>query len=145
MDTEGSRPLRCVYTVAGNHTSTCTCNRNLMKFGYAESQKPTKDERKWVIAVAEAGFNIKYVVFHFNIHTKLLTEWTIVSWKKVGWRPTEIGQSEKKLTPLEEHFIQITSRRERFLTANTLFIMSRNCLWYVSIYQNRLEPSQMHV
>ena len=36
-----------------------------MKFWYVESQKPTKDERSWVIGMAEADFNINYVAFHF--------------------------------------------------------------------------------
>ena len=33
-----------------------------------ESQKPTRDERSWVIGMAEAGFSINYVSFHFDIH-----------------------------------------------------------------------------
>ena len=39
-----------------------------MKFGYVESQKPTRDERCWEIGMAEAGFNITYVAVHFDIH-----------------------------------------------------------------------------
>ena len=39
-----------------------------MKFGYMESQKPTRDERSLMIGMAEVGFNIYYDVFHFNIH-----------------------------------------------------------------------------
>ena len=39
-----------------------------MKFWYVESQKPSRDERSWVIGMAEAGFNINYVAFHFDIH-----------------------------------------------------------------------------
>ena len=39
-----------------------------MKFWYVESQKPTRDERSWVIGMAKAGFNINYVAFHFDIH-----------------------------------------------------------------------------
>ena len=34
-----------------------------MKFWYVESQKPTR-----VIGMAEAGFSINYVAFHFDIH-----------------------------------------------------------------------------
>ena len=37
-----------------------------MKFWYVESQKPTRDAR--MIGMAEAGFNINYVAFHFDIH-----------------------------------------------------------------------------
>ena len=29
-----------------------------MKLWYVESQKPTKDERSWVINMTDAGFNI---------------------------------------------------------------------------------------
>ena len=61
---------------------------------------------------------------------------------KVGLRPPE---TEQKQTPLEERFIQIISRRMRFFTADPLWITSRNCLWYVSVHQNCLEPSPKHV
>ena len=33
-----------------------------------ESQKPTRDERSWVIGMAEVGFNISYDAFRFSIH-----------------------------------------------------------------------------
>ena len=39
-----------------------------MTFWYLESQKPTRDERSWVIGMAEAGFNMNNVAFHFGIH-----------------------------------------------------------------------------
>ena len=39
-----------------------------MKFWYMESQKPTRDERSWVIGMAEVGFNINYDAFHFDIN-----------------------------------------------------------------------------
>ena len=39
-----------------------------MTFWYMESQKPTRDERNWVTGMAEAGFNMNYVAFHFAIH-----------------------------------------------------------------------------
>ena len=39
-----------------------------MNFWYVETQKPTRDERSWVIWMPEAGFNINYVDFHFDIH-----------------------------------------------------------------------------
>ena len=64
---------------------------------------------------------------------------------KVGWRPPEDWVSRIELTPQEERFIQTKLRRERFLTANSLCIMLRNCLWHVSIHQNHLEPSQIHM
>ena len=33
-----------------------------------KSQKPTRDERSWVIDMAEVAFNINYDAFHFDIH-----------------------------------------------------------------------------
>ena len=39
-----------------------------MKFWYVESQKPPRDERSYVIGMAEACFNINNVAFHFEIH-----------------------------------------------------------------------------
>ena len=39
-----------------------------MKFCYVESQKPTRDERSGEIGMAEAGFIIYYIAFHFDIH-----------------------------------------------------------------------------
>ena len=42
-----------------------------MKFWYMESQKPTRDERSWVICMAEVGFNIDYDAFHFDIHISI--------------------------------------------------------------------------
>ena len=39
-----------------------------MKLLYVEYQKPTRDERSWVIGMPEACFNINYVAFHFDIH-----------------------------------------------------------------------------
>ena len=63
---ESSRLLRRVNKVTRKQTSKS--NRNLMNFRYVESQKPIRDERSWVIGMAEAGFNINYVAFHLNIH-----------------------------------------------------------------------------
>ena len=60
-------------------------------------------------------------------------------------KPPEIVQTEQKLTPLEERFIQMKSRRVALFTANPLCITSRNCLWYVSVHQNCPEPSPNHV
>ena len=73
----------------------------------------------------------------------ICTSYIFVQRKLAGDHPRSSRQ--KKITPLEERFIQITSRRDKFLTAISLCIMSRNCLWCVSIHQNPLEPSQMHV
>ena len=39
-----------------------------MTFLYMESQKPTGDERSWVIGMVEVGFNINYDAFHLDIH-----------------------------------------------------------------------------
>ena len=39
-----------------------------MKFWYMESQKPARDERSWVIGMAEVGFNINYDAYHLDIH-----------------------------------------------------------------------------
>ena len=60
-----------------------------MKFWYVESQKPTRDEHSRDIAMAEAGFNINYVAFHFDTH-KTTVYWKInrfVQTKFVGDRP----------------------------------------------------------
>ena len=136
LDLECSRLLRRVYKVTGKQTSTS--NRNLMNFFlYVESQKPTRDERSWMIGMAEAGFNINYIAFHFDIH-KTIACWIInhfVQTKLAGDRPRS-GRQEKKLTPLQELFIQFTSRWVKFLTANPLCITSRDCFWYASVHQN---------
>ena len=52
---------------------------------------------------------------------------------------------QKILTPLEELFIQIISRRLTFLTTNSLCITSRNCLLYMSVHRNCPEQSPMHL
>ena len=116
-----------------------------MKFCYVESLKPTRDEHSLVIGMAEAGFNIDYVAVHFDIHKTIAYRVNnrFVQTKLAGDHPR--SDRQKKLTPLEQRFIHITSRRERFLTANSLCITSMDCLWYVSIHQNRPEPSQRHV
>ena len=98
-----------------------------MIFLYVELQKSTRDERRWVIRMSEAGFNINYVAFHFDIH-KTLAYWIInrfAQTKLAGDRPRSDRQ-KKILTPQEERFIQITSRQVPFLTANPLCITSRN-------------------
>ena len=87
-----------------------------MTFWYIESQKPKRDERSWVIGMAEAGFNINNVAFHFDIHKTIAYRIInrFVQTKLAGDRPNS-GRQKKKLTPLEESFIQITSRRVTFL------------------------------
>ena len=116
-----------------------------MKFWYVVSQKLTKDERSWVIGMAETGFIIHYVAFHFDIHKTFANQISnrFVQTKLVVDR-TRSGRPIKT-NPLEKRFSQITSRRVTFLKANPLYITSRNCLWYVSFHQNCPEPSTMRV
>ena len=96
--------------------------------------------------MAEAGLNINYVAFHFDIHKTIAYRKSnrFVQTKLAGDRPRS-GRQTKKLTPLEERFIQITSRRVTFQTANLLCITSRNCLWYASVHQHRPKPSPKHM
>ena len=97
--------------------------------------------------MAEAGIAFNYVALHFDFHeTTAYQIYSIVSGIKLSLRSPKIGQTEKKLTLLEDKFIHITSRRDRFLPANHPFCWtSRNCVWYASIQRNRPEPSPMHV
>ena len=82
----------------------------------------------------ETGFNINYVAFHFDIH-KIIAYQTInpfVQTKSAGDRPRS-GRQKKKITPLEETFIQITSRRVIFLRHSIVicqvaFVRSRTVL-----------------
>ena len=70
-----------------------------------ESQKPTRDERSWVIGMAEVGFNINYDAFNFDIHKTIA--YRIINrfvQTKLAVDRTRIGQTDKKLTPLEERF-----------------------------------------
>ena len=81
--------------------------------------------------MAEAGFNINYVPFHFNIHKTIAYRIInrFVQTMLTGDRP-EIGQTGKqKLTTLEERFIQITPRRVTFtdLDLITEFDFLPNC------------------
>ena len=111
-----------------------------------ESQKPTRDERSWVIGMAEIGFNINYDAFYFDIHKTIA--YRIINrflQKKVGLRPPEIGQTEHKVTPLEERFHLDHIKTGGIFTANPLCIISRNSLCYVSVHQNCPEPSPNHV
>ena len=61
-----------------------------------ESQKPTRDERSWVIGMAEVGFNINYDVFHFDIHKTIA--YRIINrfvQKKLAWdRPRSDRQNK---------------------------------------------------
>ena len=41
-----------------------------MKFGYVESQKPTKDERSWVVVKTEAGIHINVIALNFDFQKK---------------------------------------------------------------------------
>ena len=77
---------------------------------------------------------------------QLLTEYSIVLCKQ-SWLATarERVDKKKKLTPLVERFIQITSRRVTFLTANPLCITYRNCFLYASVHRNCQEPPPMNV
>ena len=117
LGTESSHILRHVDTVTGKNISTS--NRNFLKFGYVESQKPTTYERSWVIGVAEAAFNIDYVAVYFDIPKIIAYRRNnrFMQRKLAGDHRDRAGR--KKLTPLEERFIQITSRRKRLLTANS--------------------------
>ena len=74
-----------------------------MKFWYVDSQKPTRDKRSWVIGMEEAGFNINYVVFNFDIHKTIAYRIInrFVQTKLAGDRPRS-GRQNKKLPLLEE-------------------------------------------
>ena len=56
-----------------------------------ESQKPTRDQRSWVIGMAEAGFNINYVVFI----KLLLTEYSVVLCKQ-SWLDIAQDRADQK-------------------------------------------------
>ena len=110
-----------------------------------ESQKPTRDIRSCVIGMAETGFNINYVAFHFDIHGTF--SYRIINrfvQTRLARDCSRSGRQKKEISQ-EERFIQITPRRETFPTANALCITNRNCLWYVSVHRNCPEPSPMHV
>ena len=76
--------------------------------------------------MARASFNINHVAFHFDIHKTIAYRIInrFVQIKLVGDR---LRSGRQKKLP-EERFIQIISRRMRFLTANPLCITSGNCL-----------------
>ena len=70
-----------------------------MKFWYTESQKPTRDERSWVIDMAEVGFNISYGAYHFDIH-KIIAYLIIIRFMqtKFAWdRPRSDRQNKNLL------------------------------------------------
>ena len=87
-----------------------------MTVWYMESQKPTRDEHSRAIGMAEAGFNIYNVAFHFDIQKTIAYRIInrFVQTKLAGDRLNS-GRQKTKLTPLEESFIQITSRRVTLL------------------------------
>ena len=117
-----------------------------MTFWYMESQKPTREERSWVIGMAEAGFNIDNVALHFDILiNNCLPNNQSFRENKVGWRPPEIGQTEKKTNSTGGKFHSDHIKTGDFLTENSLSITSRNCLWYVSVHRNCPEPSPKHM
>ena len=112
-----------------------------MKFGYFESQKPTRDKCSRVIGVAEAGFNISFVAVNFDIHKTIAyrINKSFLQIKLAGDRPRSDRQQNTNSTGGMFHSEHIKTGE------NSLWITSRNCLWYVSIYQNHPEPSQIHV
>ena len=71
-----------------------------MKFGFVESQKHafTRDERSWVIGMAEACININDVALHFDIN--LTTAYRIMN--RFGasgihvWLETTRDRADKK-------------------------------------------------
>ena len=67
--------------------------------------------------MAEAGFNINNVAFHFDIHKtiayRIINRFVLT--KLAEDLPNSGRQKKKKLTPLEESFIQITLRRVTLL------------------------------
>ena len=90
-----SRELKHVNKVTGKNTSAS--DRNVMEFGYVESRKPTRDERIWVIDMAEAGININDVARHFGSH-KTAVYWTINRFWQTGLagdRPKSVDRKKK--------------------------------------------------
>ena len=116
-----------------------------MKFWYMDSQKPTRDERSWVIGMAETGFNINYDDFHFDIHKTIA--YRIINrfvQTNLAWdRPRSGRQNKNWLTGGLFHSDHI--KTGGIFTANPLCITFRNCLWYVSVHQNYPEPCPNHV
>ena len=63
-----------------------------------ESQKPTRDERSWVIGMTEVGFNINYDAFHFDIHKTIA--YRIINrfvQTKLAWDRPRSGRQNKNL------------------------------------------------
>ena len=129
--------LKFVYMLTIRSKS---CLMNLMKFWHVESQKPARDERRWVIGMADLVFNINYVAVHFDIYKTIAFRINNRFVQKKTWLETARdrggggGGAEQKLTPLEERFIKT------FLTA-TQFVqrLGTHSLWYMSIHQKRPE------
>ena len=73
MGMAGSRWFQHVYKVTDKNTSAYYSN--LMKYGYVESHKPSRDGSSWVFGMVKADININDVARHFDIHkTQPLTE-----------------------------------------------------------------------
>ena len=115
-----------------------------MTFWYMESQKPTRDERSWVIGMAEAGFNINNVAFHFDIHKTTAYRITnrFLQAKLAGDCP---NSGRKKNNSAGGKFNSDHIKTGDFRSANPLCITSRNCLWYVCVHRNCLKPSPKHI
>ena len=81
-----------------------------------ESQKLTRDEHSWVTGMAEVGFNINHDAFQFAIH-KTIAYRMINRFVQKSRLETARDRADrtKTITPLEERFIQIISRRVAFL------------------------------
>ena len=103
-----NRQLKHVSQVIWKKTSIR--NSNVMK-----RHKPTRDERSWVIGMAEAGFSINDVALHFDIY------W-ITAYRSIN-RFWQIGfvwdhrdrTKRKKITALEERsFISHQGGRDFF-------------------------------
>ena len=72
--------------------------------------------------MAEADINIDDVARHFGIHrrTAYRTNHRFCQTGLADDCPKSDRPKKKKLNPMEEHFNHITSRRERFISANLL-------------------------
>ena len=72
---------------------------NWVKLWYVESTKPTRAERSRVIGMAEAGFNINYVAFHFDINKTIAYRIInrFVQTKLAGDRPRSDRQKKPQL------------------------------------------------
>ena len=123
-----------------------------MNFWYVESQRPTRDERSWVICMAEAGIHINDVALYFNTlyivikKKQLFTEHSIVFCKPV-WLETVQDRiyRQNQLHSRNVSFISHQGGRDFFFLTNFLCWTSRTCLWYTMIRRNHPERSPMHM